>query len=75
MSSSGNRGLRADAERRAPLLIRDYTWLKLMPALVVIVPLCAAAFMLTVIQSLGYFPLIGLQAFNVDDYRSLFVND
>ncbi|MFB3137905.1 MAG: hypothetical protein ACE10B_01620, partial [Phycisphaerales bacterium] len=75
MSSSGNRGLRADPERRAPLLIRDHTWLKLMPALVVIVPLFAAAFMLAVIQSLGYFPLIGLRSFNVDAYRSLFGND
>jgi putative spermidine/putrescine transport system permease protein len=75
MSSSGNRGLRADPERRAPLLIRDYTWLKLMPALVVIVPLFAAAFILAVIQSLGYFPLIGLRSFNVDAYRSLFGND
>ncbi|MCS4558785.1 hypothetical protein L9G74_20400, partial [Shewanella sp. C32] len=62
-------------ERRAPLPIRDYTWLKLMPALVVIVPRFAAAFVLTVIQSLGYFPLIGLRSFNVDAYRSLFGSD
>jgi putative spermidine/putrescine transport system permease protein len=74
MSSSGNRSLRTEPRRSAPPLIRDRSWLKVLPALVAIVPLFAAALMLAVIQSLGYFPLIGLRSFNVDAYRSLFGN-
>jgi putative spermidine/putrescine transport system permease protein len=74
MSSSGNHSLRTEPRRGAPPLIRDRTWLKVLPALVAIVPLFAAALMLAVIQSLGYFPLIGLRSFNVDAYRSLFGN-
>ena len=64
MPSFGNRSLRTEPRRSAPFLIRDRSWLKLLPALVVIVPLFAAALMLAVIQSLGYFPLIGLRSFN-----------
>ena len=82
MSSSGNPRMLAEPRRSAPWRIsdrsgriRDSAWLKLLPALVVIVPLFAAALMLAVIQSLGYFPLIGLRSFNVDAYRSLFGND
>jgi len=71
MPSFGNRSLRTEPRRSAPSLIRDRSWPKLLPALVVIVPLFAAAFILAVIQSLGYFPLIGLRSFNVDAYRSL----
>ena len=74
MSSSGNHSLRAEPRRRASPLIRDRSWTKLVPALVVIVPLFTAALVLAVIQSLGYFPLIGLRSFNLDAYRSLFSN-
>ena len=74
MPSFGNRSLRTEPRRSAPSLIRDRSWPKLLPALVVIVPLFAAAFILAVIQSLGYFPLIGLRSFNVDAYRSLLGN-
>ena len=74
MSSSGNRSLRTEPRRSAPLPIRDRSWLKLLPALVVIVPLFAAALMLAVIQSLGYFPLVGMRSFNLDAYRSLLGN-
>ena len=74
MSLSVNRRLRAGPRRSAPRQIRDRSWLKLLPALAVIVPLFVAALMLAVIQSLGYFPLIGLRSFNVDAYRSLFAN-
>jgi len=67
--------LRVEPRTGESLLIHDRSWLKLLPALVVIVPLFAAAFVLAVIQSLGYFPLIGLRSFNLDAYRSLFGND
>lgn len=74
MSSSGNRSLQTEPRHRAPLPIRDRSWLKLLPALVVIVPLFAGALLLAVIQSLGYFPLVGLRSFNLDAYRSLLGN-
>jgi putative spermidine/putrescine transport system permease protein len=72
MSSSGNHSLRAEPRRRASP--GERSWPKLVPALVVIVPLFAAALVLAVIQSLGYFPLIGLRSFNLDAYRSLYGN-
>lgn len=47
------------------------SWLPVLPALVVIVPLFAAAVVFALIQSFGYFPLIGQSAFTLDAYRSL----
>lgn len=70
MSSSGSRG---GADLRPPTARSgtERSWLRLVPALVVIVPLFAAALLLALIQSFGYFPLIGQSSFTLDAYRSL----
>ncbi len=47
-------------------------WLRLMPALIVVVPVFVVAVGLALAQSLGVFPLIGDSRLSPDAYRSLF---
>ena len=47
-------------------------WLRLMPALIVVVPVFVVAVGLALAQSLGVFPLVGDSRLNPDAYRSLF---
>lgn len=58
------------ARRTAPEPTR--VWLRLMPALVVVVPVFVVAVGLAIVQSLGIFPLAGDSRLSLDAYRSLF---
>lgn len=59
---------------RGPTAAATRPWLLLTPALTAIVVLFLGAVVLAVIQSLNFFPLIGLDEFNLDAYRQLFTD-
>ena len=50
----------------------SHAWLRLTPALVVVIPVLAVALGLGLAQSFGVFPLTGHSRFSLDAYRSLF---